>query len=258
MDHIAIYYGKGETQMPRFFLDKDALQNETVTVYGDDASHIALSLRMAVGESLTLCDNEGFDYLCEITSVTRECVVLTVKERLPSASEPPYFCRLFQCLPKGEKFETVIQKAVECGVSEIVPVQSSRCIAVVKDSAAEKKLIRWNRIAEEACKQSGRGRLVKVLPPLSYREALSSMASADNAFLCYENENGLTLTRHLDMKETPNEIAFLVGPEGGLSPDEINLAKEKGIPSVSLGKRILRSETAAPFVLAVLTAKYEL
>jgi len=243
--------------MPRFFLNKENLTGNTVTIVGEDASHIALSLRMAVGDALVLCDNEGFDYHAEIASISREAVTLTVKEKVPSESEPPYRVRLYQCLPKGEKFETVIQKAVECGVHEIIPVQSSRCIAVLKDAAAEKKLIRFNRIAEEACKQSGRGRLVKVLPPVSYREAMRQMASCDTAFLCYENEDGLTLPGYLP-SDTPREIAFLVGPEGGLSPDEVALAKEMGVISVSLGKRILRTETAAPFVLAILAGKYEL
>lgn len=243
--------------MPRFFLNKENLTSDVVTIVGEDASHIALSLRMAVGDALTLCDNEGFDYHAEIVSVSRDAVTLSVKEKAPSESEPPYRVRLYQCLPKGEKFETVIQKAVECGVSEIIPVQSSRCIAVLKDSAAEKKLTRFNRIAEEACKQSGRGRLVKVLAPVSYREAMAQMASCDTAFLCYENEDGLTLSGFLP-SDTPREIAFLVGPEGGLSPDEVALAKESGIVSVSLGKRILRTETAAPFVLAILAGNYEL
>lgn len=243
--------------MPRFFLNKESLAENTVTVVGEDASHIALSLRMAVGDALTLCDNEGFDYDAEILSITRECVTLAVKGKTPSESEPPYKIRLYQCLPKGEKFETVIQKAVECGVSEIVPVQSSRCIAVLKDSAVEKKLTRFNRIAEEACKQSGRGKLVQVLPPISFREAVRQMAEVETAFLCYENEDGLTLSGYLPHK-APREIAFLVGPEGGLSADEVNLAKDAGIVSVSLGKRILRTETAAPFVLALLAGKYEL
>ena len=246
--------------MPRFFLNKENLTGDTAKIAGEDASHIALSLRMAVGDALTLCDNEGYDYHAEILSITRECVTLSVKDKMPSESEPPYRVRLYQCLPKGEKFETVIQKAVECGVCEIIPVQSSRCIAVLKDSAAEKKLTRFNglnRIAEEACKQSGRGRLVKVTPPVSYREAMRQMAEVETAFLCYENEDGLTLSGFLP-REVPCEIAFLVGPEGGLSTDEVAMAKEAGIVSVSLGKRILRTETAAPFVLAILAGKYEL
>lgn len=244
--------------MPRFFLDKNQPEGSTVTLTGEDASHIAYSLRMAVGESLTLCDGEGYDYHGVIESVTRDAVTVTVGEKTPSVSEPPYALRLYQCLPKGEKFESIIQKAVESGVTEIVPVQSSRCIAVLKDTAADKKLIRFNRIAKEAAKQSGRGILPAVLPPVSFKEALLQMGKSEVSFLCYENENGLTLTGHLAGRDTPDSIAFLVGPEGGLSPEEVAMAREKGIVSLSLGNRILRTETAAPFVLAVLSARFEL
>ncbi len=244
--------------MPRFFLDKQSLRTDSAEIVGEDAAHIALSLRMAVGEELILCDGEGYDYRARLVSISRERVELSLLDKTPSLAEPPYVCRLYQCMPKGDKFETVIRKAVECGVTEIVPVQSSRCIAVVKDSSADKKLTRWNKIALEASKQSGRGRAVKVMPPRSYKQAIEEMTDAEAAFVCYENEDGLTLKGYLSGRKTPVTLAFLVGPEGGLSSEEVILAKEKGILSVSLGKRILRTETAAPFVLAVLTAEFEL
>lgn len=245
--------------MPRFFLDKDAFLNETVTIAGEDASHIALSLRMAIGQTLTLSDKDGFDYKAEIIGILPNAVTLTVLDKTPSLSEPPYAATLFQCLPKGDKFETVIQKAVECGVSAIVPVASSRCIAVVKADALDKKLARWNKIAAEAAKQSGRGRLVTVRAPLSYQDALAEMMKSDCRFLCYENEDGLTLSSFLPKREEgPKNLSFLIGPEGGLSEGEVLSAKERGISAVSLGRRILRTETASGFVLAALSARYEL
>ena len=244
--------------MPRFFIDKDELNESTVTLVGDDASHIAQSLRMAVGERVTLCDKEGCDYECEITHVSREAVVLSVLSTKRSESEPPYLIRLYQCLPKGDKLETVIQKAVECGVCEIVPVQSSRCIVKMKPEDVKKKLIRYNRIAEEAAKQSGRGSIPAVLSPRSFKEAVTAMSGDDTAFICYENENGKTLSDMLKEKKSPKVVSFLIGPEGGLSADEVELAKSLGVESLSLGKRILRTETAAPFVLAILSAFFEL
>lgn len=244
--------------MPRFFIDKKDIVDGVATLSGEDASHIALSLRMTVGERLTLCDKEGCDYDGEIVSVSRESVTLSVSSVSPSESEPPYFVRLYQCLPKGDKLETVIQKAVECGVCEIVPVQSSRCIVKMKPEDVRKKLLRYNRIAEEAAKQSGRGRIPAVRAPLSYKEAIAEMKAADTAFLCYENEDGTTLATMLRARGASESVAFLIGPEGGLSSEEVALAAENGVPSVSLGKRILRTETAAPFVLAVLSAFYEL
>ncbi len=244
--------------MPRFFINKQEIVDGFAILTGDDASHIAQSLRMAVGEGLTLCDKEGCDYEGEIVSLTRERVKVKILSSVQSESEPPYPIRLYQCLPKGDKLETVIQKAVECGVSEIVPVQSSRCIVKLKPEDVKKKLLRYNRIAEEAAKQSGRGKIPVVRAPLSYKEAISEMAKTHTAFICYEDESGMTLSSAFREKNMPLAVGFLVGPEGGLSAEEVVLAKESGVLSLSLGKRILRTETAAPFVLAILSALFEL
>ncbi len=261
---MALLMTEEEDAMPRFFVDREAFYEEgLVRIVGEDASHIARSLRMTEGECLTLSDGAGTDYETEILKVSPEEVILSVKEKHPSLSEPPYEAVLYQCLPKGEKMETLIQKAVECGVSAVVPVTSSRCVALLKDGAFEKKAIRWNKIAREAAKQSGRGRLVPILPPLSFAEAVKEMAAgtgtSKTSFLCYENEEGRTLTSHLgELASPPKKISFLIGPEGGLSPEEVAFAAENGLVSLSLGKRILRTETASGFVLAILAGKYEL
>lgn len=244
--------------MPRFFIDKTDISDGAVTLTKDAASHIALSLRMAVGDTLILCDSEGYDYTARIETVSPDAVLLSVLQKEPSRSEPPYCIRLYQCLPKGDKFESIIQKSVECGVCEIVPVQSSRCIAKLKPEDTAKKLVRFNRIAEEAAKQSGRGRIPKILAPMSFKAAIGEMAKDGLSFLCYENEDGKTLAACLRESEKPSTVSFLIGPEGGLAPEEVELAKENGILSLSLGERILRTETAAPFVLAILSAFYEL
>lgn len=244
--------------MPRFFIDKQDISENTVVLVGEDALHIVQSLRMAIGEELVLCDKEGLDYKGKIAAVSREAVTVEIASSEASASEPPYRVRLYQCLPKGDKLETVIQKAVECGVCEIVPVQSSRCIVKMKPEDVKKKLVRYNRIAEEAAKQSGRGVIPAVLPPRSFKEAIAEMAAFETAFLCYENESGKTIVSALRERESASSVAFLIGPEGGLSEEEVAFAKENGVESLSLGRRILRTETAAPFVLAILSAFYEL
>jgi len=244
--------------MPRFFFDASSLCGDTVTLTGESASHILLSLRMAVGDSLELCDGEGHDYPGTIVSASREAVTVSVSAPVPSCSEPPYAVRLYQCVPKGDKFETVIQKSVECGVTEIIPVQSSRCIAKIKREDAQKKLTRYQRIAEEAAKQSGRGRIPQVREPVSFSEALTMMKRDDFSFLCYENEDGKTVADRLRQGDMPKSVSFLIGPEGGLSPEEVEKAASEGIVSVSLGNRILRTETASTFVLAILAAFYEL
>ena len=244
--------------MPRFFIDKTDITDDAVTLTGDAASHIALSLRMAVGEELILCDSEGYDYTARIETVSPGAVSLSVLQKEPSRSEPPFRIRLYQCLPKGDKLETVVQKAVECGACEIIPVQSSRCIVKWKPDDVKKKLPRYGRIAEEAAKQSGRGRIPTVLSPMTFASAVSEMAKDSLSFLCYENEDKKTLPARLREIEKPETVSFLIGPEGGLSPEEVALAKEKGVQSLSLGERILRTETAAPFVLAILSAFFEL
>lgn len=261
---MALLMTEREDAMPRFFVNREAFIEEgMVRIVGEDASHIARSLRMTEGENLTLSDGAGIDYETEILKVQPEEVLLSVKEQHPSLSEPPYEAILYQCLPKGEKMEILIQKAVECGVSAVVPVTSSRCVALLKDGAFEKKALRWNKIAKEAAKQSGRGRMVPILSPKTFAEAVKEMAAGrekgETSFLCYENEEGRTLFSHLcGLASPPKKISFLIGPEGGLSPEEVALAAENGIVALSLGKRILRTETASSFVLAILAGKYEL
>ena len=244
--------------MPRFFLSRQMLENPWPTVTGGDAKHIVCSLRMTAGELLTLCDGEGIDYQARIETVSPEAVTLSVLAKAPSDTEPPYRATLYQCLAKGDKMETVIQKAVECGVSAVVPVLSSRCVVRLTAQEGAKKVARWQKIADEAAGQCGRGRLVRVLPLLSYRTALEAMAQDELSFLCYENEKTRSVKDLLCAHNTPATVSFLVGPEGGLSPAESEAAGEKGVPSVSLGRRILRTETVSGFVLALLSAFYEM
>ncbi len=245
--------------MPKFFVDKENITDSRVFISGEDARHIAASLRMTVGEELAVSDKLGTDYFCKILTASANEVVLDIVKTAPSSSEPPYTVRLYQCIPKSDKFDSIIQKAVECGVGEIIPVESSRCVALIKSDSVEKKLARWNKIAYEAAKQSGRGRLVKVREPLKFDKALLEMSGAEVSFICYENEDGATVNTALPKaSEMPCDISFLIGPEGGLSAEEVKSAAEKGVISVGLGKRILRTETASSFVLAIISSKYEL
>lgn len=244
--------------MPRFFLSRQMLEEELPTITGSDARHIACSLRMTAGEILTLCDGEGTDYQARLETVSPEGVTLSVLAKAPSGAEPPYRATLYQCLAKRDKMETVIQKAVECGVFAVAPVLSSRCVVRLTEQEGAKKVERWQKIANEAAGQCGRGRLVRVLPLLSYRMALEAMAQDELSFLCYENEETKSIKDLFGTHKTPATVSFLVGPEGGLSPAEREAAGEKGIPSVSLGRRILRTETVSGFVLALLSAFYEM
>lgn len=248
--------------MPRFFVSAEQIVDNTLTLTGDDAHHVARSLRMAAGETITVCDENAMEYECKLTSFEQDKRVLAeVLSAKPSETEPPYKAVLFQALPKGEKFDSIIQKAVECGVYEIVPFQSSRCIAKAKADGEADKTKRRCRIAEEAAKQSGRGRIPAVKPTVSYAQMLSMASECDLCLFCYEGEGTETLASILDsMTDLPTcpKIGIVVGSEGGFSPEEAARAQEVGMKMTGLGKRILRTETAAPFVLGCLVYRFEM
>lgn len=251
--------------MPRFFVDDDQINENVVVLSGDDAHHIARSLRMAVGESITVCDRGGNEYTCRIDSFEEDrrvsASVLSVEH---SSAEPKCKITLFQALPKGDKLDTVIQKAVECGASRIVPFESERCIVKVKADAEERKTQRRARIAEEAAKQSGRSVLPTVSPTVSFDEMIRQASEAGLALLCYEAERAMPIGRVLERFVRENNgkalpsVAVIVGSEGGFSPDEVKRAIDVGMTSVGLGNRILRTETAPIFALSCIIMSTEL
>lgn len=228
--------------MPRFFSEPPV--GDTAVLTGEDARHIALSLRMRPGEKLTLCDGKGFDYHCLIEEVRAEQVLARVVDKERSGSEPSVFITLYQGVPKGDKFETIVQKAVELGVGDIVPVMMSRCVSRPEEKAMEKKVQRWQKIAESAAKQSGRGRIPRVLPCVSYGTALKN--ARGDKILFYEG-GGTPLTKLI---AHPQEISLFIGPEGGISGEEYEQAVAAGAMTATLGPRILRTETAPLAALA--------
>ncbi len=252
--------------MPRFFVRSNQIQDGVVTVTGDDAHHISRSLRMAVGEEITVCDMQKFEYLCELTDFLPDCVRARVLSVSKCDTEPPYHAHVFQALPKGDKLDTVIQKAVECGMSELTTFESERCVVRMKDGAEDKKLERRTRIALEAAKQSGRGLLPQIHATCSFSEALSAAANAELCLFCYEGDGTKPLPAVLraakavlfqSLDRTPR-ISVVIGSEGGFSQAEVEAARQAGMTVVGLGKRILRTETAASFVLSCLAYEFEL
>lgn len=254
--------------MPRFFVQPSALDGKIVTLRGDDAHHIAYSLRLATGEHITVCDGiMACD--CELMGFSHDksdpWVTACITATWSIETEPPYVARLYQALPKGDKLDTIIQKAVECGVYEVIPFESSRCIARAKADAEERKTVRRNRIAEEAAKQCGRGILPQVHPTISYAQMLEKAAQADLVLFCYEAEGTRPLGQVLHEQMAAlaasgraPEISVIIGSEGGFSPEEAQQAADRGCRMIGLGKRILRCETAPVFVLSCLSYQYEL
>ena len=234
--------------MPRFFVE--SLAGDPIVIEGGDARHIALSLRMKQGEELILCDGKGTEAVCAVASLCPESVVLDVKERRASETEPKTRVTLYQALPKADKMEYIVQKAVELGVYRIVPVLTSRCISRPDEKTAAKKRERLCKIAAEAAKQSGRGIIPEVDGVLTFKNAVKEMSTAGLPIFFFEHAS-LPLHKYME-KYTGGDIAVMVGAEGGFSDEEAAFAEENGLLSASLGPRILRCETAPVAALAAI------
>ena len=249
--------------MPRFFINPSDVRDGQVVLCGENAHHVAYSLRLAPGDRIRVCDGVAV-HLCELVAFDSETVTANVLSTSPIDSEPPFHAHLYQALPKGDKLDTVIQKAVECGVSAVTPFESSRCIVRQKPEAEARKTERRARIAEEAAKQSGRGVIPTVSPTVSFSAMLDAAAQADLVLFCYEAEGTRPLRDILEAAERTfptdriPQIAIVIGPEGGFSPEEAAAASEHGFAMTGLCPRILRTETASGFVLASLVYALEL
>ena len=224
--------------MPRFFV---GALDQTVVITGEDAHHIAKSLRMTAGEAITLCDGRGLEAQGVIVSLSPDAVSVRLGEAAACAAEPQTKLSLYLAMPKGDKTELVVQKAVELGAAEIVLFLSSRCISRPKGEDAAKKVRRLQKIANEAAKQCGRGMLPAVRGVLSFSQTLQEMQQFDHSFILYD---GLCAPLRQQLPKRGAAMALLIGSEGGFAPEEIAQAEARGVRAASLGKRILRCETA--------------
>ena len=244
--------------MPKFFVRQDAISEGRITIVGDDAFHISRALRMAKGEHITVCDMQCNEYDCVLSEFNPDNVVAEIADTKRIDNEPPVRVSLFQALPKGDKLDTVIQKAVECGVYEITPFESERCVVKAKPEAEERKTERRNRISLEAAKQCGRGYIPVVNTTVSFERAVEAACKCDLCLFCYEGEEQSSLKKTLQDNSGISSVAIFIGSEGGFSVNEVAYAKNKGMTSVSLGKRILRTETASLTTLSMLMLHAEI
>lgn len=226
--------------MTRFFVDPDVFDRDTMVLSGENAQH-AKVLRLKEGEIVLVCDGQGQECVCRVSQTAPE-IVLSVEDRRSSVSEPVVDVSVYVAFPKADKLEHVIQKATELGAREIIAFPSSRCVSRPDEKSLKKKLERWQKIALSAAQQSGRGRIPQVLVLNSFSAALSRAAQSDRALLFYENEDAYTLKMALE--GSYRTVSLMVGPEGGLEETEVSRAQEAGLKICSLGKRILRCETA--------------
>ncbi len=228
--------------MTRFFVLPEELQPDFMVLTGENAAH-AKVLRLKAGEEVLVCDGAGRESLCSVSDVSDGQISLVVKHSKASETEACVRVSVYMAFSKGDKLEHVIQKATELGACEIVAFPSARCVSRPDEKSLKKKLERWQKIAQSAAEQSGRGVIPKVLVLTSYTEALKRAAGADKAILFYENEQAVTLKMSLQMGEY-RTISLLTGPEGGLEESEVEKARQAGLDICTLGKRILRCETA--------------
>ncbi|MHC1693782.1 MAG: 16S rRNA (uracil(1498)-N(3))-methyltransferase [Eubacteriales bacterium] len=235
--------------MPRFFLSNDSFHDGKAFVTGQDARHISHVLRHKIADRITVCDMSRTRHECVIAAITEDEVTLDILESIPDTNEPDVFVTLFQALPKGDKMDTIISRAVELGVGEIIPFMSSRCVSRPDGGALEKKTSRWQRIADEAAKQCGRGARITVGGTVSFEEALDGLSRSPMGFMCYEGDVIMGIKSLIDGKKY-SAAAFMIGPEGGFSPSEVEAVQKRSIPLAGLGPRILRTETASGCVLS--------
>lgn len=239
--------------MPRFFAERENIKDTYIIIDNEDVNHISRVLRLGEGDEITVCDGQGFDYKALIREINSKQIVCDILEKNKSNTEPNIEVILFQGLPKASKMDYIIQKTTELGISKIVPCALSRCVVKLENKKAEsKKTERWQKIAQAAAKQSGRGIVPEISMPVSLSEALEQLKKCDICFVPYECEEINTLKRVLTSVKEPKTVGFIVGPEGGFDPAEIEKISEAGINTITLGKRILRTETAGEAVLSMI------
>ncbi len=244
---------------PRFFVDFENIDGSTVVICGESAQHISKSLRMRAGETIVVCDASKKEYECVLEDFSADTVTARIVDVRRNVSEPSYNAVVYQACPKSDKMDTIVQKAVELGAHGIVCFMSDRCIARYDEKGFEKKCARWQKIAVEAAKQSGRGYVpyVRWLPNLKSVVAEIKQKKG-TGFMCYEDEAALTLKGLVSQSSKEEDYLFIIGPEGGFSEKEVQMCRDNGINTVGLGKRILRTETASGYVLSCLSYEKEL
>lgn len=250
--------------MSKFFIDVNNITDSNIKITGEDVKHIKNVLRLKEGDNLLLCDGCQTDYKCRINKIHDNEIIASIINSEQSKTEPPVEITLFQCLPKSDKFEFIIQKSVELGVKKIIPIISERTvIRIDNEREAFRKKERWQKIAYEAAKQCGRGIIPEISMPEKFENTIKQIGEFKLKIIPYEKENKRGIKALLKDKAINNQnkdilkIAILIGPEGGFTEEEVDLATKNSFHSVSLGPRILRTDTAGLNVISVLMYEFE-
>jgi len=249
--------------MPRFFIKTEQIKENKIVIIGEDVKHIKNVLRKQIGDKLEICNQEtGKTYKCEITELREEEIINNIVEER-SGEEDKIKVDIYQGLPKADKMELIIQKSIELGANAIIPVEMKRCVVKLDSKSEGKKIERWQKIAESAAKQSGRNTIPQIHKIIKVEEILELAESYNLIIVCYENEKANTIKNtllQLKQKISENEeinIAVVIGPEGGLEEKDVQYLKKCGAEIVTLGNRILRTETVALNVLSIIMYELE-
>ena len=244
--------------MQHFFVTPSQVEGERIYIEGSDVSHMKNVLRMRPGEAVAISDGDNLKYRCVIEGYEEGRAVLAIQQRMPVDTELPCRITLFQGLPKQDKMELIVQKAVELGASQVVPVATRRSVVKLDEKKAAKKLQRWQQIAESAAKQAGRGYIPQVSSVLSYQEALEKAGELDVLLIPHELAEGMEEARKVVASIAQGQsVGIFIGPEGGFEKEEVDAAIHQGAKAITLGRRILRTETAGLAILSILMFRLE-
>lgn len=247
--------------MPKFFINTNQIHDSNIQIVGEDVKHISQVLRAKLNDELLICDKEtNLNYRTKITKITPDDITCTIIDYKKSNTEPKVQVTIFQGIPKADKMEYIIQKNTEIGAKEIVPVMMSRCIVKLEEKEKTKKVDRWQKIAEAAAKQSGRDHIATIAKPIELKELCNKIPEFDLVLLAYENEENITLKQELKKFENTSnlKIGVIIGPEGGIDKSELEQLIEVGARRVTLGNRILRTETASLVIMSNIIYEYEM
>lgn len=247
--------------MPKFFINNNQIDNNTIIITGADVNHISNVLRMKIGEEIQVCDTEtANNYIVKLQNFEKEKIFCEIIKKIESEAESNINLKIFQGIPKSDKMELIIQKSTELGVKEIIPVQMERCVSKITSKDEKKKIERWQKIAEMASKQSGRDIIPKISNSIKIKDICKLINELDILIVPYEKAENYTFKDAIEEIKNKNikepSIGIVIGPEGGFDYNEIELLKNAGAKIVTLGKRILRTETVALAMSSVIM--YEL
>lgn len=253
--------------MPKFFVKQEQIQDNKIIIKGQDVNHIKKVLRAKIGDELQICNcQNGENFLCGIEKIDNEDIVCIIKQKIKENVESNIEVTIFQGLPKADKMEYIIQKSVELGVYDITPVEMKRCVVKLDEKDKNKKVLRWQKISEVAAKQCGRDLIPKINEVLNIKKLCDLIDKYDIVLVAYENEKENTLKRQIeiikqkidfDRSNSKFKIGIVIGPEGGFEQEDVEILKNNGAEIITLGKRILRTETVALNILSIIMYELE-